>query len=343
MQPLEAALAREARRVIASTRTGPVRPATGAVAVAVSPQHRHPDRPGARAPGTRDTHLEAVTSSCAASSLVNPPLVGGIAFTRQGRCQEREEVLGTTKPPYTLVLVGRAAARRAACDVPRSSISPPTSARSRRSSPALQPSGFTPDADRVPEHDADARRRRGRDGQAQGGVRRAARSASVRTRPARAGRVDGARARSRRRWSSASPRTRSSRWRCAAVDRPRTTMPSLTLRRDGRSCRTVAHGSFTGFLDDAVSRVGPARPVDIPAAPRRQPLRDRRDQPRVSVLVRLLRRADPPGAQVPRADAPRRSSTRSSAATASSASSSSTSGATRSRSTRRRSARSARS
>lgn len=37
--------------------------------------------------------------------LVNPPLVGGIAFTRQGRCQEREEVLGTTKPPLTLALL----------------------------------------------------------------------------------------------------------------------------------------------------------------------------------------------------------------------------------------------
>ncbi len=37
--------------------------------------------------------------------LVNPPLIGGIAFTRQGRCQEREEVLGTTKPPYTLALM----------------------------------------------------------------------------------------------------------------------------------------------------------------------------------------------------------------------------------------------
>src|SRR6187399_28979 len=37
--------------------------------------------------------------------LVNPPRIGGIAFTRQGRCQEREEVLGTTKPPYTLALV----------------------------------------------------------------------------------------------------------------------------------------------------------------------------------------------------------------------------------------------
>ena len=37
--------------------------------------------------------------------LVNPPLVGGSAFTRQGRCQEREEVLGTTKPPYTLAVM----------------------------------------------------------------------------------------------------------------------------------------------------------------------------------------------------------------------------------------------
>ena len=44
--------------------------------------------------------------------LINPPLVNGVAFTRQGRCQEREEVLGTTKPPYTLALLARAAARR---------------------------------------------------------------------------------------------------------------------------------------------------------------------------------------------------------------------------------------
>jgi radical SAM superfamily enzyme YgiQ (UPF0313 family) len=37
--------------------------------------------------------------------LINPPLLNGIAFTRQGRCQEREDVLGTTKPPYTLALL----------------------------------------------------------------------------------------------------------------------------------------------------------------------------------------------------------------------------------------------
>ena len=36
--------------------------------------------------------------------LINPPPVNGIAFTRQGRCQEREEVLGTTKPPYSLLV-----------------------------------------------------------------------------------------------------------------------------------------------------------------------------------------------------------------------------------------------
>ena len=37
--------------------------------------------------------------------LVNPPPANGIAFTRQGRCQEREDVLGTTKPPYSLALL----------------------------------------------------------------------------------------------------------------------------------------------------------------------------------------------------------------------------------------------
>ena len=48
--------------------------------------------------------------------LVNPPLVGGVAFTRQGRCQEREEVLGTTKPPYTLALLA-SMLRDAGCEV----------------------------------------------------------------------------------------------------------------------------------------------------------------------------------------------------------------------------------
>ena len=45
--------------------------------------------------------------------LINPPLINGVAFTRQGRCQEREDVLGTTKPPYTLALH-----RRRCCATP---------------------------------------------------------------------------------------------------------------------------------------------------------------------------------------------------------------------------------
>ena len=48
--------------------------------------------------------------------LINPPLINGIAFTRQGRCQEREEVLGTTKPPYTLALLATLL-RNARCQV----------------------------------------------------------------------------------------------------------------------------------------------------------------------------------------------------------------------------------
>lgn len=38
--------------------------------------------------------------------LVYPPPINGVKFTRQGRCQEREEVLGTTKPPLSLVIIG---------------------------------------------------------------------------------------------------------------------------------------------------------------------------------------------------------------------------------------------
>ena len=48
--------------------------------------------------------------------LLNPPLINGIAFTRQGRCQEREDVLGTTKPPYTLALIATLL-RTAGCEV----------------------------------------------------------------------------------------------------------------------------------------------------------------------------------------------------------------------------------
>ena len=34
--------------------------------------------------------------------LINPPLINGMAFTRESRCQEREELLATVKPPLTI-------------------------------------------------------------------------------------------------------------------------------------------------------------------------------------------------------------------------------------------------
>jgi len=75
--------------------------------------------------------------------LVNPPLVGGIAFTRQGRCQEREEVLGTTKPPYSLVL---AASLLRTLDVPFRLADLTAEQRSVESLIAeLKQSGFAPD------------------------------------------------------------------------------------------------------------------------------------------------------------------------------------------------------
>lgn len=38
--------------------------------------------------------------------LINPPRINGSAWTREGRCQEKEDVLGTVKPPITLALLG---------------------------------------------------------------------------------------------------------------------------------------------------------------------------------------------------------------------------------------------
>lgn len=37
--------------------------------------------------------------------LLNPPPINGIRYTREGRCQEKENVLGTVKPPFTLALL----------------------------------------------------------------------------------------------------------------------------------------------------------------------------------------------------------------------------------------------
>ena len=115
--------------------------------------------------------------------LVNPPLVGGIAFTRQGRCQEREEVLGTTKPPYTLALAAALLRERGLRRAPRRSHG--DAAVGGRPHRAARRRGLPADADRVSEHDADARRRRRRDGRAQGDATARRCSASARTPRAR--------------------------------------------------------------------------------------------------------------------------------------------------------------
>lgn len=38
-------------------------------------------------------------------ALINPPAVDNVKFTREGKCQEREEVLSTSKPPLSLAIL----------------------------------------------------------------------------------------------------------------------------------------------------------------------------------------------------------------------------------------------
>ena len=240
-------------------------------------------------------------------------------------------MLGTTKPPYTLALVRGAAARaraaRSASSIsrrPARSVRRPHRAARRRAASGRRSSCFR------------ARRRRSTPTSPRWpGSRRATARRSFCFGPHASSDAG------RSRWSArrsvdgmfvGEPEDGLARARRARLARRTVeTIPSLTFRRDGRIVPHRAHGSFTGFLDGAVSGVGPARPRQVPAAARQPAVRHRRDVARLPVLVRLLRRADPSGPQVPREERRRRSSTRSSAATASSASSSSISGATRSR------------
>ena len=177
--------------------------------------------------------------------LINPPLINGVAFTRQGRCQEREDVLGTTKPPYTLALPA-ALLRDAGCDVrlidataERLSIDGrDRAARSRR---------LRADADRFSEHDADARRRRRGDRAAQAEVRRA----DVLLRPARLDRrrrVDGAGAGRRRHVRRRAGRRRSFSSRTLdSIRQPRGCPEPDLAHSDGAAVVPHrAHGSFAG-------------------------------------------------------------------------------------------------
>ena len=102
---------------------------------------------------------------------MNPPLINGVAFTRQGRCQEREEVLGTTKPPYSLALIA-SLLRDAGCEVRLVDMTAER-CRSAQLIARLDADRFRADPDSVSEHDADARRGRVGDGEVEGALRRA--------------------------------------------------------------------------------------------------------------------------------------------------------------------------
>ena len=175
-------------------------------------------------------------------------------------------MLGTTKPPYTLALIA-ALLRERGCDVRLVDLTADAAVDRRRSSRGST-RGVPADAHRLSEHDADARRRRRRDGEAQGALRRAA----VLLRPAR---LDDA---GRRRWSARRTSTA-----CSSASR-KTALLALAaldsldrLRRDAeprrsgagrhRSSPHRAHGQFAGFLHDAVSRRGicsTARALPLP-------------------------------------------------------------------------------
>ncbi len=153
-------------------------------------------------------------------------------------------MLGTTKPPYSLVADGRAAARardtgspggpdgRAALD---RIADRRVAERWRRAGP-----------DRLPVDHADAARGRRRDGEAQGRVRRASgllRSARVRG----PGRIDGMRAAGRRHDRRRARGCRARAGGAGHVHARRRPEPDLAARRRRR--RASAHGSFSGFLD----------------------------------------------------------------------------------------------
>ena len=169
--------------------------------------------------------------------LINPPLINGVAFTRQGRCQEREDVLGTTKPPYTLALMG-ALLRDAGCRV---RLIDATAERLSTSEviARLEGEGFRPSLivfpSTTPTLDADV----AQIGEAEAAFRRA----DVLLRPARvdnAGRVDAAGAGRRRhvRWRAGGGARRARR--ASTRSNVCGEIPSLTFRTQRHASRRIA-------------------------------------------------------------------------------------------------------
>ena len=123
---------------------------------------------------------------------------------------------------------------------------------------SLEREAFTPDVDRLPQHDADARRRRRRDGRAQGALRRAA----VLLRPARLDRTPQAsmlRAPAVDGMFVGEPEDAALQLaRLRVADGDLATIASLTFRRDGIDRPAPRPGLVRGLHADAVSGVGPA-------------------------------------------------------------------------------------
>ncbi len=229
--------------------------------------------------------------------LVNPPLVGGIAFTRQGRCQEREEVLGTTKPPYSLALIAALLRNRPGYSVRLADLTA-THESTPQLMARLDAEGFRPTLivfpSTTPTLDADVAQ--------MARLKHAYRAPLVDVRPARvghAGRGDGTGAgggRDDRRRA----RRRAARHRGARVARGpgRRSLRHVPPRRTGRPAPRPR--AVRGISHSTVPGVGPARPHPLSAPAGRSTVRDRRGIARMPVFVRLLRRADPSGPQVSR-------------------------------------------
>ncbi len=176
--------------------------------------------------------------------LINPPLVNGLAFTRQGRCQEREDVLGTTKPPYTLALMA-ALLRREGCRV---RLIDATAERlsidqviSRLDGEEFRPSLIIfPSTTPTLDADADAMR----SVEARISARRCSASGRMprRRRQSRCGECPKSTA-----CSSASQRTLSWPWPGLDSLERLFDVPSITFRANGTVTPHRAHGQFTGF------------------------------------------------------------------------------------------------
>ena len=181
-------------------------------------------------------------------------------------------MLGTTKPPYTLALLG-ALLREAGCEVRLVDATAERLDDRRRSWRGSTASGFAPTLilfpTTTPTLDADVA------AMARAQAALSARRCSASARTPRRRRPSRWRARRRRRHVR-----RRARRRHAAARRARRRssalgeIPSLTWRAQGGAVVPHrAHGSFAGFLDDAVPGLGPARARALLAAAGQQALR----------------------------------------------------------------------